>query len=277
MQEVFAADAFLWGFVVAWFKSDKTGDQGFVKGQQRAMKTFNKKTGATGPTESAMAVAGKVGVAMAAAGTFRAATAGTTRTATAGTSGMATAGMGGMVMAQQGTATKKRGMVPAKTPATGAATMVAPAPAPAEMQVQPAASGSRHPAPAYHLVGPKPPAITVTPRPRELQSSSGSDEEFQNEDPAKESDSDIAATIPRMKQKWDNIARGCTPLQGSLRMMPCAQCVRLGRDCWEQVNGKSACYYCRRGKVRCDPEDGDRGQRTKKAESGSARRKGKQV
>jgi hypothetical protein len=41
VQSVFCADTFLWGFVVAWGKSEKTGDEQFVESQQRAMKTFD--------------------------------------------------------------------------------------------------------------------------------------------------------------------------------------------------------------------------------------------
>ena len=43
MQEVFDAEAFLWGFVVVWFNSDKTGDDKFLEGQWRAMESFNEK------------------------------------------------------------------------------------------------------------------------------------------------------------------------------------------------------------------------------------------
>jgi hypothetical protein len=47
MQEVFQAKSFLWGFVVAWYNSERTGDEEFIEGQQRAMKSFDNKKGAT--------------------------------------------------------------------------------------------------------------------------------------------------------------------------------------------------------------------------------------
>jgi hypothetical protein len=53
VQSVFRANTFLWGFVVAWGKSEKTRDEQFVESQQRAMKTFNGR--ATGSLKTAMA------------------------------------------------------------------------------------------------------------------------------------------------------------------------------------------------------------------------------
>ena len=45
VQKVFKANAFLWAFVVAWLKSDKTGDQVFMEAQLRAMNAFDMKHG----------------------------------------------------------------------------------------------------------------------------------------------------------------------------------------------------------------------------------------
>jgi hypothetical protein len=102
MQEVFQANTFLWGFVVAWYNSDKTGDEGFIEGQRRAMKTFNEKKGTT---KLATAAAGTGGMAsagtgeMAAAGT---AVAGTSGTAVAGTMATAMAGTGEKATVREG-------------------------------------------------------------------------------------------------------------------------------------------------------------------------------
>ncbi|KAF8240375.1 hypothetical protein L208DRAFT_747693 [Tricholoma matsutake] len=138
------------------------------------------------------------------------------------------------------------------------------------MGAQPVASRSRHPAPAQHRLQPKVPAITVTPRPRVVESSSGSDDKFRNEEGAEESDSgedeieeSDTATNSRKRHKRDTTARARAPLRGNLRTTPCARCVRLKCECWEQVNGKTACYYCGHGKVRCDPEDEDQVSRKK--------------
>jgi hypothetical protein len=58
--ENFPCQDILWGFVVAWSKSEKTGDKEFIKGQQRAiMTTFDRKNGTTAttvPSTSTMAV-----------------------------------------------------------------------------------------------------------------------------------------------------------------------------------------------------------------------------
>ena len=45
MQRVFGMETFLWGFIVAWGNSEKTGDEEFMAGQLRAMKKFNQKSG----------------------------------------------------------------------------------------------------------------------------------------------------------------------------------------------------------------------------------------
>jgi len=45
VQKVFQGDTFLWAFVVAWSKSEKTGDQGFIEGQHMVMNSFDKKHG----------------------------------------------------------------------------------------------------------------------------------------------------------------------------------------------------------------------------------------
>lgn len=144
------------------------------------------------------------------------------------------------------------------------------------------------PAPAS---APPPPALAqrqlrpkVTHKPRVVESSSGSDDEFQNEKVAEETDSgedeieeSDAAANRRIKRKRDNTNRAQgAPQRANLRATPCARCVRLGRDCWEQVNGKTACYDCGKGKVRCNPEDEDQVLR-KKAKKGSARRKTKRT
>jgi hypothetical protein len=44
----------LWGFVVAWGKSEKTGDEEFVEGQWRVMKTFNGRVAIAGLLKTAM-------------------------------------------------------------------------------------------------------------------------------------------------------------------------------------------------------------------------------
>ena len=87
----------------------------------------------------------------------------------------------------------------------------------AEMPAQSEASGSRHQAPALRQPGPKVPAITVTPKLRVVESSSGSDDEFQQE-AAEESDSgedeieeNDATADRRMKCKWDNMNRAQAP------------------------------------------------------------------
>jgi hypothetical protein len=51
---VFHNEQFLWGFVVAWVKSEKMGDQNFIDGQLSAMRNFDEKHGVT-----AMAVPGR--------------------------------------------------------------------------------------------------------------------------------------------------------------------------------------------------------------------------
>jgi hypothetical protein len=56
VQSVFHADTFLWGFVMAWGKSEKTGDEQFVESQWRVMKTFDGR--ATTAGSSKMATAG---------------------------------------------------------------------------------------------------------------------------------------------------------------------------------------------------------------------------
>jgi hypothetical protein len=55
VQEVFQAECFLWGFVVAWYNLERTGDDEFIEGQRRAMKSFDEKKGTT---ETATAMAG---------------------------------------------------------------------------------------------------------------------------------------------------------------------------------------------------------------------------
>ena len=44
------------------------------------------------------------------------------------------------------------------------------------------------------------------------------------------------------------------PQRGSQRAIPCTRCVRLRRDCYEQMNGKQACWGCGKGKVRWETE-----------------------
>src|SRR3981189_1199710 len=69
-------------------------------------------------------------------------------------------------------------------------------------------------------------------------------------------------------------ARG-VPQPGSQRATPCSRCVRLRRDCYEQVNGKKACYYCGKSKVCCET-DGGQAAGPKKGK-GPARKKAKKV
>ena len=45
VQQVFGADAFLWGFVVAWSKTENAGDEAFIAGQLKAMNAFDQKHG----------------------------------------------------------------------------------------------------------------------------------------------------------------------------------------------------------------------------------------
>lgn len=56
VQSIFHADTFLWGFVVAWGKSEKTVDEEFMESQWRAMKTFDVKAAMAGSLKMAMAV-----------------------------------------------------------------------------------------------------------------------------------------------------------------------------------------------------------------------------
>jgi len=45
VQKVFWGNTCLWALVVAWSKSEKTGDQGFIEGQCMVMNSFDKKHG----------------------------------------------------------------------------------------------------------------------------------------------------------------------------------------------------------------------------------------
>jgi len=45
VQKVFWGNTFWCAFVVAWSKSEKTGDQGFIEGQRMVMNSFDKKHG----------------------------------------------------------------------------------------------------------------------------------------------------------------------------------------------------------------------------------------
>jgi hypothetical protein len=84
-------------------------------------------------------------------------------------------------------------------------------------------------------------------------SGGGSDEDFEEEGETEVTDSDADADTER---KADNRSNARTvPRRGSQRTTPCSRCVRLRRDCYEQVNGKTACYHCCKGKVRCETED----------------------
>ena len=42
VARIFAAPRFLWGFIVAWEGSQKTGDEVFVAGQLKALKKFER-------------------------------------------------------------------------------------------------------------------------------------------------------------------------------------------------------------------------------------------
>jgi hypothetical protein len=55
VQSVFHANTFLWGFVVAWGKSEKTRDEQFVESQWRAMKTFDGRAAMAGSSKMATA------------------------------------------------------------------------------------------------------------------------------------------------------------------------------------------------------------------------------
>ena len=94
---------------------------------------------------------------------------------------------------------------------------------------------------------------------RVAQSSSG-EEGIEEETEVPESDADD--TLRRPKDHGAK-SRG-VPQRGSHRPTPCSRCVRLGRDCYDQVNGKNACYACGRGKVRCETGDFIQGARPKK-------------
>ena len=45
VQAVFLKKMFLWGFIVAWGNSEKTGDKEFLEGQWKAMVSFDEKHG----------------------------------------------------------------------------------------------------------------------------------------------------------------------------------------------------------------------------------------
>jgi hypothetical protein len=140
MQEVFDTKAFLWGFVVAWFNLDKTGDEEFLEGQWRAMESFDEKKGAT---KMAMAVAGTPG--MAAAGRSAMAAAGKLGAAATATSSTAAAGIDELAHT---IVIRKQKPSPEKIAALASAP-APPAPLPAaKMPAQPEASRSRHQAPA---------------------------------------------------------------------------------------------------------------------------------
>src|SRR3981189_1692610 len=69
-------------------------------------------------------------------------------------------------------------------------------------------------------------------------------------------------------------ARG-VPQPGSQRATPCSRCVQLRRNCYEQVNGKKACYYCGKSKVHCETDGGQAAGPKKK--KGPTRKKAKKA
>ena len=112
-------------------------------------------------------------------------------------------------------------------------------------------------------VGPLPrqPPVPLELRGRKVQvgemSSSGSEEENDEEDETEvtDMDSDTNAVMEEKTTHRKRVTHAPTPRGppqcGSQRTTPCSRCVRLGRDCYEQVNRIHACYTCGKAKVRC--------------------------
>jgi len=236
VQKVFQGDTFLWAFVVAGSKSEKTGDQGFIKRQCMAMNNFDKKHGvaATGVDLRSGAA-----IALALAVTESAPPWGRDRArAPASEMEMAWA----IAPAPAAPAAPAPGQVkqPCKKPQIRAVEQVprpvaveeAPGPATRIEQAEPSGSTAWHQAKALSW---------------EMHSWGLAKEEATQEP---ETDGDAV-----MEQKKDTSKKARVPHHGSQRSTPCSQCAHLRRDCYEQVNGKMACYHCGRSKLRCDTGD----------------------
>jgi len=260
VQKVFQGNTFLWVFVVAWSKSEKTGDQGFIKGQCMAMNSFDKKHGVV-----AMGVDLRLGAAIA------------------------------LALAVTESA-PPRGQDRAQAPASEMETAWAIAPPPAVAPAAPA------PAPGWAKQPYKKPqirAIEQVPRPVAVEEAPGPATRIEQAEPSgstawhqakalswemhswgsaeeeatQEPETDANAV---MEQKKDTSKKARVPHHGSQRSTPCSQCACLCCDCYEQVNGKTACYHCGRSKLQCDT--GDVGQVVKpKKGKAPARRQAKKV
>ena len=108
----------------------------------------------------------------------------------------------------------------------------------------------------------------------EDSSGRGSGEDFKAEEEGEtEVMSDADAKIERMK---NNNSKARVPQHGRQRITMCSQFAHLGCDCYNQVNGKTACYSCGKSKVQCATKDIGQVARTNK-KKGPARRKVKKA
>jgi len=254
VQKVFQGDTFLWVFVVAWSESEKTGDQGFIEGQRMAMNSFDKKHGVAA-----------TGVDLRLGATIASALAVTESAPPQG---------------------RDRARAPASEMETARAIAPAPAPAPgrakqpckktqirAVEQVPRPVAVEEAPGPATRIEQAKPSGSTAQHRAKaltwEMHSWGLAKEEEATQEPETDADD-------MMEQKKDTSKKAQVPHHGSQRSTPCSRCAHLCRDCYEQVNGKMACYHCGRSKLRCDTGDVGRVVKPKKGKA-LARRQAKKV
>jgi hypothetical protein len=271
VQAAFGAATFLWGFILAWKQSGKTGDKDFVQDQRKAMKRFDaKKT--KGPTATAARAESATATApVAATATPMAATATAPMAATATALGAATATASG-TQANKG----PTGHGKSRTTRQGSSQVID-SPASATSADDPRHSGiamlpstpsraiparstlpaavTRHPAVpqspatlhgqyrALHgqekLPAARPPSIPDIVMVAESEDSG--DEYRQEEDELTDSAANRPKEIIRRK-----------PQRGEPRATPCSRCAEFVRICYDRVNGKKACYDCGKLKVRCE-------------------------
>ena len=208
VKEAFLADTFLWGFVVAWSKSDRTGGQEFIEGQWMAMKTFKEKRVVTAPSRSGPAMAASP-TTMATAAPAKTMAVGAGAATGSAAAGSAPASAPASPAQESATAVSEKSMAPAAQRATKPKPAHAPRIKPADPVCKPVpvqagkeAMGSK---PAWQII----PAITVGGGKRQqFENNSGSDEEYEDDEP-EESDANVNAER-RIRRKLDNApkARG---------------------------------------------------------------------
>ncbi|KAM6490265.1 hypothetical protein JOM56_014242 [Amanita muscaria] len=237
LQNVYEEPAFLWGFCVEWKKAGKNLDPKFMLEQQKAMQNFEQFT-ASRLAGSGLGKDGGEGTSI---------VHGPNRDARPEDGKRLALSPAPLALANQSSRhqlTDESSEVPLsrikRCAPSGLSAPVRPAPLRRRLQTRrPAQAQAEAPAPAAQLNN----AMDI----------SDDDVYVDEEDTVGDEQGEDDDTDHRHKTDKDELKRRNRPIRGSkLMKIPCINCTKLGRECWEQMRGKTACYRCGRQKLRCD-------------------------